>query len=1182
MRLAHIKLAGFKSFVDPTIIPVSQDLVGIVGPNGCGKSNIIDAVRWVLGESKASALRGDSMQDIIFAGSDNRKAMGRASVEIVFDNYSSTATGQWSSYTEIAVKRILQRDGISSYYINNLQVRRRDISDIFLGTGVGGRGYAIIEQGMISRIIDAKPLELRSFLEEAAGISQYRGRRHETSLRLADTRKNLARIEDICLELKNQLQHLETQAEIAQRYQLLQKELHMSQSLLWLQRRNEAIHQRVLAEKEIQKLEIELDITLSSQHNAEKSYEEARAKEYAVSDKLLQMQGQLYAVDAEIGRIKQEINYLKNSSERLTQQILEVDRQLERNKQSKEMTSESLIHWRYEKTQAELAHQEKINRNDEANKKLPKIEANFLHCQEELSKYRQHLLLIEQANQLEKSHLTHATKNIQQLETRYTRLLKEQTELASVDQSQLIAIESTITRAGHALLEEQQKHQELEAQLSTAIQLKQQITNKTQELQHTLSQAIARFKALQNLQQKLDNNQNLNSWLSKHRLDVSPRLWQKIHIQPEWENALEAVLRERLNSIEIEQMDIIQNWLDDLPSGKWTLFEKTQSTLSEHEKLLTASGSIDGQKLIDYVTVHQSGIQHTLEDWLSTTYVIANIQEGLSKKSILNVGEMLVTREGHIITRTSLTFYAPDSQLHGVLSRQQELKNIQKEIDQRESLLQKQHDLLEVAKQQSSQLNEAIQLSNQCSKQIQQRRHDLQLELVKLSQINERTIHRNQQINSELTEIKQELDNELSLQKSAQAKLINNSEQINVLRKQKQQAQGDWEAANHLLTNQRQSIQQSMKQLQEAAFHIKTCQSRVDEMEHAAESIDEDLQKLTVNRFSLLKEKDNLDVTPLNSQLEALQQQRRSIEQTTIQARQEVEDTAQYLREIENTRMTSEQKSYSLRDAINQIRLKEQAANITVNQFDELINNAEVDTHLLFPLLDKKNAVALQSEINQLNADIAALGFVNLAALKELEIARARESNLLIQLQDLNEAIATLENVIQQIDRETQTRLQETFDKVNHYLSEIFPVIFAGGQARLELCDGKILDAGLLLMAQPPGKKNSTIHLLSGGEKALTALALIFSLFRLNPAPFCLLDEVDAPLDDSNTGRFCELVKNMSKQTQFLFISHNKITMEMAQQLIGVTMQEQGVSRIVAVDIADVMKMGKREKQPVI
>jgi chromosome segregation protein len=342
------------------------------------------------------------------------------------------------------------------------------------------------------------------------------------------------------------------------------------------------------------------------------------------------------------------------------------------------------------------------------------------------------------------------------------------------------------------------------------------------------------------------------------------------------------------------------------------------------------------------------------------------------------------------------------------------------------------------------------------------------------------------------------------------------------------------------------------------------------------------LQTLSQNQSDLLKEQESLDTTSLNNQLETLRQQRKSIEQTALQVRQAVEDTAKCLREIESTRMASEQKSYALKETVNQLRLKAQAASITATQFNDLIREAKIDADSLSPLLGKKSVAALQTEINRLNTDINKLGPVNLAALEELENARARESTLISQLQDLNEAIMTLENVIQQIDRETQIRLQETFDKVNQYLSEIFPVIFAGGQARLELCDGKILDAGLLLMAQPPGKKNSSIHLLSGGEKALTALALIFSLFRLNPAPFCLLDEVDAPLDDSNTGRFCELVKNMSKQTQFLFISHNKITMEMAQQLIGVTMQEQGVSRIVAVDIADAIRMGKRDKQPVI
>ncbi|SFE08766.1 chromosome segregation protein SMC [Nitrosomonas sp. Nm166] len=1178
MRLAHIKLAGFKSFVDPTAIAVSQDLVGIVGPNGCGKSNIIDAVRWVLGESKASALRGDSMQDVIFSGSDHRKAISRASVEIVFNNHLSKITGQWSSYAEIAIKRVLQRDGVSSYYINNLQVRRRDIADLFLGTGIGGRGYAIIEQGMISRIIEAKPQELKNFLEEAAGISQYRERRQETFSRLEETRKNLARIEDLCLELKTHLQRLEIQAEIAQQYQSLQEKLHISQCLLWLQRKSDAMNQRTNAEKEIQRLEVQLQTILSKQHDAEKEYEATRAKEYAASDKLLQVQGQLYAANAEISRLEQEINHLRSMSERLAQQIREIENQLKKSNQLKEVSSENLCHWRQEKIQAESIHIESILRNDEKTKELPHIEADFLRCQEELTNCRQKLLLTEQANQLEDSHLTHATKNIQQLEARYSRLLQEQSELVFIDLSRLAELQLEMDQAENTLKQLNLKHQDIENQLSVANQRKHQITHEIQELQHALSQATARFNALQNLQQKLESNQNLNIWQRNQRLDLLPRLWQKIQIQPEWENALEAVLRERLNSIEFEQLDLIQHWIHDAPSGKWTIFEKTQPVLSISKQESTTSPA-SYKKLLAYMTVDLPEIQSVLEDWLGHVYVIEDIQEGLIKRSTLNSGAVLVTRQGHMITRTSFTFYAPDSQLHGVLSRQQELKNIQIEIDRLESLLHDQRDLLEAANQQDAQLSHAIQESHQNSRQTQQRRHDLQLEIVKLSQISERTIHRNNQINSELTEIKQALDSEISLQEATKIRSIKNLEQIDALKKLTQQAQRAWEAANHLLASQRQSIQQSTKQVQEATFHVKTCENKISEIEHNLESLHEDLQCLTQSHLSLLKEKNSLDEAPFNKRLEVAQIQRKLIEHTVLQTRQEVEDITCHLREIENTRMASDQELSSLRETISQIRLKEQAANITINQFDELLNDAKIDTKSLSSLIEKKSIAALQSEINRLNADISALGSVNLAALEELEAARARESSLLMQLQDLNEAIATLENVVQQIDRETRLRLQETFDLVNQYLSEIFPVIFAGGQAKLELSDDKILDAGLILMAQPPGKKNSSIYLLSGGEKALTALALVFSLFRLNPAPFCLLDEVDAPLDDSNTHRFCGLVKNMSKQTQFLFISHNKITMEMAQQLIGVTMQEQGVSRIVAVDIADAIKMGKRIKQ---
>ncbi len=1181
MRLAHIKLAGFKSFVDPTVVPISQDLVGIVGPNGCGKSNIIDAVRWVLGESKASALRGDSMQDVIFSGSDNRKAVGRASVEIVFDNHLKKITGQWSSYAEIAIKRVLQRDGVSNYYINNLQVRRRDIADLFLGTGVGGRGYAIIEQGMISRIIEAKPHELRSFLEEAAGISQYRERRQETSTRLMESRKNLIRLEDIRQELATQLRHLEIQAETARRFKHLQDNLQRAQSQLWLLRKTEAMKHHEQASQEIQVLENELEASLTTLRHAEKDYEEVRAKEYTVNDQLLQVQGQLYAIDAEIGHLEQEINHLKNTQERLQQQIQQIENHQQKNQQLKEIKLENLTHWRQEKIQADSAQQDSIQKHHEENNKLPVIEANFLACQEELNQSRRDLLIIEQASRLEDNHLLHATKNIQQLEARSARLMQEQKEFAVIDPDQMAELQYKTSQTEQTLQAAQQKQQILENQLSAATATRQQTASKLQELQHALSQTTARYAALQNLQQKLETNQYLNTWLRTRQLDALPRLWQKIRIRPEWENALEAILRERLNSIELTQLDRIRDWIDEAPPGKWAIFEQSGSALS-NDQPASVEDRITCEKLLTHVTVDQPGIQSVLNHWLNNVYIVQDIAEGLDNRALLNSGGMLVTREGHIITSASITFYAPDSQLHGVLSRQQELTQLRKEAGQLESSVLAQRDLLAKAEQQCAELKHAIRIVSENSKQLQQQRHALQLETVKLSQANERATQRSTQISAELAEIRQALDHEKSLRASANTNLAENQQKIAVVKEQTQHMQSAWEATDQLLAKQRKNIQQAAKTMQEAAFHAQTCQHKIIEIELSIRSIDEELQNLTQNYTHLLSEINGLNAAPVIERLEAARAQRQSIEQTALQARQVVADTAHNLREIEGTRLSSEQKSHALREAISQAKLKEQAASMTIAQLDELIREANTDVEMLLPLPEKKSANALQSEIQKLNAEITALGSVNLAALQELEAAHTRESGLLAQLQDLNAAIATLESAIQQIDRETEIRLQETFTQVNVHLSEIFPVIFAGGKARLEFCGDKISDAGLLLTAQPPGKKNSSIQLLSGGEKALTALALIFSLFRLNPAPFCLLDEVDAPLDDSNTNRFCELVKSMSKQTQFLFISHNKITMEMAQRLIGVTMQEQGVSRIVTVDLAAAVKMGKREKQSVI
>ncbi len=1170
MRLSHIKLAGFKSFVDPTNIPVPGDLVGVVGPNGCGKSNVIDAVRWVLGESRASALRGESMQDVIFNGSANRKPVGRASVELIFDNSLGKAAGQWSSYAEIAIKRVLLRDGESTYYINNIHVRRRDIADIFLGTGIGGRGYAIIEQGMISRIIEAKPEELRVFLEEAAGVSKYRERRRETELRLNDTRENLLRVDDICQELGKQLQHLEEQAKVASQFKEMQGQLHTAQNLLWLARKQEAAGQRIRTEKEIQRLEMELEAETARLRDAEKRLEEKRAQHYAAGDSLHQAQGELYAANAEVARIEQQIQHLRENRQRMELQITAAKSQLEHHGEQKENAADSLNRWRSELARAQLTHEAGKQKTATENEKLPLAESVFRACQEKLGEMQRGLLLVEQSGQLEESHRTHAEKTLQQLELRRERLLEEQGALPQPDAEGLSRLQHETDSVAADLKQKQEALAQTVECLPNAEESKRELTRKVQALEQQITQAEARLNALQRLQHRLEGNEGLSTWLSKHQLDASPRLWQSIQIEKGWEDALESVLRERLNSAQFERLETAQDWASDSPPGKWALFEAAGSAGQAEDRLQSKEG---WTPLQGYLTCADSRIEAVLNEWLSGIFVVDGMQDGLAQRTKLACGEMLVTREGHIFTRHSLTYYAPDSQLHGVLARQREIAQISIEVAALGRGLVLEKSALAGAEEACRELEASVARLRQDSEQLQQQHHDLQIQVLKLAQLAERASQRRSQIEAELAEIAQQTATETAQKQDAETKLAEYQIQIEALREQVQQERLAGEAAEQSLNTQRQLAQNAAREMQEAAFYEKTCQSKIVEVENSIHIIDGNIAELKNNLEKLQTEQGGFDETPLNSQLQqwlALREQR---ELALATARNALEGAANELREIEQERMTSEQKLHPLRESISQARLKEQEARITENQFDEQLKEAKANEEELLPALGKTRPTALQTEINRLNTEIAALGAVNLAALEELQASQERKTYLDAQLQDLREAVETLENAIRRIDRETRERLLETFDKVNSHLSEMFPVIFGGGQAKLVLSGEEILDSGVQIIAQPPGKKNSSIHLLSGGEKALTALALVFSLFQLNPAPFCLLDEVDAPLDDSNTERFCDLVKKMSRQTQFLFISHNKITMEMAQQLIGVTMQEQGVSRIVAVDIEEAVRL---------
>ena len=1179
MRLSHIKLAGFKSFVDPTDIPVPGDLVGVVGPNGCGKSNVIDAVRWVLGESRASALRGESMQDVIFNGSVNRKPIGRASVELIFDNRHGKAAGQWSSYAEICIKRVLRRDGESTYHINNIHVRRRDVADIFLGTGIGGRGYAIIEQGMISRIIEAKPEELRVYLEEAAGISKYRERRRETELRLADTRENLLRLTDICHELGKQLVRLEQQAGVAARFQDLTDELRKAQNLLWCARKQEATVRRTLAEKEYRSLQTALEAETAALRGIEKCLEEKRTSHYATTDSVHEAQGELYAVNADVAHIEQQIRHLRENRQRIGQQIAIVGDQLEHKIRQAEDAADSLRRWREELDQAMLAREAGKKKAAVENEKLPEADATFRTCQEKLTETQRRLLLVEQAGRLEESHRDHAGKNLGQLESRRLRLVTERDALSQPGTDELSCLHQRAEDAAAVLLQKRETLAQTENLLEGASEEKYQLGREVQALEQQIIKAEARLTALQRLQHRLEGSERLSAWLSKHRLDSLPRLWEGIQIEKGWEDALEAVLRERLNSAELERLEVSDEWAADPPPGKCALFESNGlGAQAEQRESGAKAGEVPEREALltplqRYLKYDRAELRMVLAEWLSGIFVAESMQAGLAQRAGLSPGEMLVTREGNIITRHSLTYYAPDSQLHGVLARQREIGEIKMEMDGLRAERSIGISTLQEAEERYAEFETSVTRLRAETGQLQQQHHNAEMQALKLAQLAERTNQRSEQIESELAEIEHQARGEVSRKVDAEKKLTAYRAELAVLERQVHEEKRARQIAEQFLNAQRQLVQNAGRELQEAVFQEKNCQHKIAEVVSSIRLIDDNIVELKAHLEKLQAEQITFDETQLNSLLQERLEQRDQREQRLAMARNALEEVAGELREIEQARMTSEQKIPPLREAIGQVRLKEQEARITENQFGEHLKDSGTHERELIEMLGKTKPSALQAEITRLNSEIAALGAVNPGALDELESCRLRKTYLDSQSQDLQEASETLQSAIRQIDRETRQRLLETVDKVNVHLEEMFPTMFGGGQAKLIVRGEEILDAGIQIFAQPPGKKNSSIHLLSGGEKALTALAFVFSLFQLNPAPFCLLDEVDAPLDDSNTERFCNLVRKMSRQTQFIFISHNKITMEMAHQLIGVTMQEKGVSRVVAVEIEEAVRL---------
>ncbi|MHB1124603.1 MAG: chromosome segregation protein SMC [Ramlibacter sp.] len=1167
MRLTSIKLSGFKSFAEPTNFMLPGQLVGVVGPNGCGKSNIMDAVRWVLGESKASELRGESMQDVIFNGTTTRKPASRASVELVFDNADHRAGGQWSQFAEIAVKRVLTRDGTSSYYINNQPVRRRDVQDVFLGTGLGPRAYAIIGQGTISRIIESKPEELRLFLEEAAGVSKYKERRRETESRLSDTRENLTRVEDILRELNANLEKLEKQAEVAQQYNALQAEATLKQQQLWFLKRAESQADQGKVKADADKAASDLESRVADLRRIESELETIRQAHYAAGDQVNQAQGQLYEASAEVGRLEADIGFVVEGRQRVEQRLVQLTQQTAQwgARRDEALAETEALGARGEHAQeraALLAAQV-----EEQGLQLPDLEDALRQAQARANEQRAQVAQVQQQIQVLAADQRNIEEQTRQLTQRRERLALDRNALAAPDQERLQQLQGQFAAAQEAAETADGRLHELQdqvPQLDEDRRARQQAVNGESHKQADLS---ARMEALKALQDKVRIDGKLKPWLARHGLDHLQALWTRIHIQQGWEGALEAALRERMNSLEVSRLDMVRAFAADAPPARLAFYSPPAAAAPQGPSALP--------RLAELLRLNDAGQQALLADWLHGCYTARSLEEALAARSQLKAGEVIYVQSGHAVSAHSVSFYAQDSEQAGLLARQQEIENLEKQLRAQALIAEEARTALVRAEAAYSDASQRLVLARREAAETRSRAHELQVETLRLAQLAEQTRARSEQIDADLAEVDAQLEDLQERRVTAEARFEELDMQLADSQERHAQLDERVMEADRKVSESREQHRSLERQAQEAQFAQRSVQARLAELRHAIETAEQQAQSLAAEEQRVREELSRLTDAAAQAGLQSALALKLEREQALGAKRSEYDDLTAKLRASDERRLQLERELDPLRQRITDFQLKEQAARLGFEQYSQLLADADADLEAVAKSIEAGNVrlAGMQGDIDRLHREIAALGAVNLAALEELTTARERKQFLDAQSQDLNEAITTLEDAIRKIDGETRELLAGTFNTVNEHFGKMFPELFGGGNARLVMTGDEILDSGVQVMAQPPGKKNQTIHLLSGGEKALTAIALVFAIFQLNPAPFCLLDEVDAPLDDANTERYAKLVTSMSRGTQFLFISHNKIAMEMAEQLIGVTMQEQGVSRIVAVDMESAVSM---------
>ncbi len=1155
MRLTAIKLAGFKSFVEPTTIKLPSNLLGVVGPNGCGKSNIIDAVRWVMGESSARQLRGESMSDVIFSGSSARKPVTSASVELMFDNSDGRAGGEYARYNEISVRRQVSRDGQSTYSLNGSRCRRKDITDLFLGTGLGPRSYAIIEQGMISQIVEARPEELRGFLEEAAGVSLYKERRRETENRIRHTRENLERLSDLREEVTKQLGKLQRQAKSAERYRKLKSRYRDEEARLNALRWRHARAQQDAQSRALAETETRVEQAVAAQREAESSLERLREKQHKASENTSSVQAELYEVAGEIARLEQSIEHQQEVLKRQKSEFAEVESQINELQQhlvldraQVEEVTGRIAELEPALAAAREAEEQARQQLEQAEKTLSEQTEQHRQCQHEGSEIRQQVELL-------KLRIEHLDERMNQAAQRLERLRSDDGDARSRlhDESRRTLHELAETEA-----QLEKAREEYSANRERVAKTRKSIEGLRSELDADdgrRREIRGRLESLYVLDQPHEPDQRLAEWLTEHGLDERPSLLQSLDVAPAWQQAVETVLGNWLSARLLE---------DGLPEE---LPDTGEIGLVSRRGAAAAPGS-----LAEKVT--GAG---TLTTVLNSVICSDSKAEAFARAGALEDHQSVITGDGLWLGRGWLWRRGPEAQESaGQLARQQQIRELEQTLEQVEGRLEERRQSLEALDASLAEHNDQLERSQGEMQKLQGR-------------------------SAELTGLKAGQDNRLealdrqqkALEEEKQALAERQQQDDEAVAKARREMQADLEKLERVDARERDLLQQRNRQQQvreqsrdsyrnaretreQHALKMESSRASLDSLKQAIERMDTQIGQLQgryVELSEALAQGDN-PVREQQAERDRLLTRRLEVEERLKASRAELEMLEQQWREHDRKRQQAAAEAEKIRQQQSESRVHLRELEIEAERYAGRVAELEGDLEALAAELpEDAEAQAWIEALSQLEDKIRRLEPVNLAAIQEAEQEAERKEYLDRQYADLTEALETLESAIARIDKTTRTRYKDTFERVNKNLETLFPRLFGGGHGHLEMVGEDWLTAGVAIMARPPGKRISRIHLLSGGEKALTAVAFVFSIFNLNPAPFCLLDEVDAPLDDANVSRFSELVREMSDKVQFLFVTHNKVTMEVAHQMLGVTMREPGISRLVSVDLEKAVAM---------